>query len=211
MTIFSGVRAETKTERTIKAESVNLQEGFKRVTFTISAIAFAVSILLLRPYDLRWAGVSFAVPWVIFGTITYITRNITKYCGRYKKAVLAMLWILCIPASIAVWHFHTEFTDLDLSVSTWYDLLWVLPLLALCGVGIVWGSLAVVCIVIGGTLVWVIQGFTSNNKPTKRESYIEFSSPIRSRVPSEHLKDRVREPLNSTAQPCDGPQHIHLT
>lgn len=190
---------------------MNLQEGFKRLTFIVSAIAFAVSILLVRPYDLQWAGVSFAVPLVIFGTITYISKNIAKYCGRYKKAVLAMLWILCIPTSIAVWHFHTEFTDFTLSVETWYDLLWIAPLLALCGIGIVWGSLAAACIVIGGTFVWVIQGFTSNNKPTKRESYIEFSSPIRSRVPSEHLKDRVREPLNSTAQPCDGPQHIHLT
>lgn len=190
---------------------MNLQEGFKRLTCIVSIIAFGVSMLLVKPYDWHWGGVSFAVPWVIFGTITYISKNITKYCGRYKRLVLALLWILCIPASFAIWYFHPEFTDFTLSVETWYDLLWIVPLLALCGIGIVWGSLAAVCIVIGGTFVWVIQGFTSNNKPKKKESYIEFGSPIRSRVPSEHLKNRVREPLNSTAQPCDGPQHIHLT
>jgi hypothetical protein len=190
---------------------MNLQEGFKRLTCIVSIIAFAVSMLLVKPYNLRWGGACFAVPWAIFGTITYISRYITKYCGRYKKLVFALLWILCIPASFAVWHFHPEFTDFTLSVETGYDLLWIVPLLALCGIGVVWGSLAAVCIAIGGTFVWVIQGFKSKNKPTKRESYIEFNSPIRSRVPSEHLKDGVRQPLNATAQPCDGPQHIPPT
>jgi hypothetical protein len=177
----------------VKAESVNLQEGFKRLACITSIIAFGVSMLLVKPYDLRWGGVSFAVPWAIFGTITYISNNITKYCGQYKKVIFAVLWILCIPASIGVWHFHPEFTNFSLSVRTWYDLLWILPLLVLCGVGIVWGSLAAGCIVIGGTFVWVIQGFTSNHKATKRESYIEFCSPLRHRNFSEQLNNKVRQ------------------
>jgi hypothetical protein len=175
------------------AGNMNLQEGFKRLACITSIIAFGVSMLLVKPYDLRWGGVSFAAPWVIFGIITFISNNITKYCGRYKKLVFALLWILCVPASFAVWHFHPEFTDLALSVETRYDLLWIVPLLALCGVGIVWGSLAVACVVIGGTFVWVIQGFTTNHKATKSESYIEFCSPLRRRDASQQLNNKVRQ------------------
>ncbi len=172
---------------------MNLQEGFKRLACITSIIAFGVSMLLVKPYDLRWGGVSFVVPWAIFGTITFISNNITKYCGRYKKLVFALLWILCIPASFAVWHFHSEFTDLALSVETWYDLLWIIPLVVLCAIGVVWGSIAVVCVVIGGTFVWVIQGFTTNHKATKSESSIEFCSPLRRRDFSEQLNNKVRQ------------------
>lgn len=172
---------------------MNLQEGFKRLTFIVSAIAFAVSILLVRPYDLQCGAVSFLVPWAIFGTITYTNRSIKKYCGRYKNTVRAILWILCIPASIGVWHFHPELTNFSLSVQAWHDLLWVLPFLALCGIGIVWGSITAGCIVIGGTLVWVIQGFSSNHKATKSQNHTEFCSPLRRQDFSEQLKNRVRQ------------------
>ncbi|MHC4148413.1 MAG: hypothetical protein ACYSR5_02900 [Planctomycetota bacterium] len=157
---------------------MNFQEGFRRLTCIVSIIAFAVSIFVAKPHSLPWACASFAVPWVIFGTVTYISKIIANQCGKYKKAIFATLWISCIPASIGVWFFHSEITNL--SIAQWYDWLWVPPVLMVGAIAAVWGSLAGVCLLIVGPFIWVTRGFRSNCEETTNR-YTDFCSPLRPR------------------------------